>query len=97
MNLIFKTIHFLRGLCIHHFTAPGPKYMLPSSVGFNNHDATVKRSPAFSLGFRFPNPNERKDFTPSPILYNTNGVLRNGPAKLLGGIASYKLNGSIYI
>ncbi|XP_075213747.1 ciliary microtubule associated protein 1B-like [Lycorma delicatula] len=88
-----KDLSVTPSITLRIMRSPGPKYMLPPSVGFNNHDVTIKRSPAFSLGPRFSNPYEKKGYTPSPIIYNTRGVLRNGPIKLPGGIVGYKLTG----
>eukprot|EP00062_Callorhinchus_milii_P025312 gi/632986163/ref/XP_007910082.1/ PREDICTED: outer dense fiber protein 3-like [Callorhinchus milii] len=42
--------HRPRGPIAAHYSSPGPKYRLPGSTGYVEHDATKFKSPAFSFG-----------------------------------------------
>lgn len=57
---------------------PGPSHQLPSTVGFDQHDPTRCRAPAFSLGTRTVLPTEKKGLSPAPNTYNPIRFTRYG-------------------
>jgi len=44
--------HKPRGAIGAHFKSPGPKYLLPSTIGHTNHDGRKKQAPSHSFGTR---------------------------------------------
>ncbi|XP_064366390.1 ciliary microtubule associated protein 1B [Dromaius novaehollandiae] len=50
--------HRPRGPIAALYTSPGPKYRLPSSVGYQLHDPSRHRAPAYSLGSRRAQPRD---------------------------------------
>ncbi|XP_034936183.1 outer dense fiber protein 3B isoform X3 [Chelonus insularis] len=57
---------------------PGPAYKLPSLMGYEKHDPSRSRNPAFSIRSRH---NEKDNITtgPGPNRYDTYHLTRNGP------------------
>ncbi|XP_014244355.1 outer dense fiber protein 3-like [Cimex lectularius] len=56
---------------------PGPKYVLQTLVGFENHDPTKYREPAYSIAGRH-NKKQNTNLLPGPK-YMTCNMTRNGP------------------
>ncbi|XP_062447133.1 ciliary microtubule associated protein 1B [Rhea pennata] len=48
--------HRPRGPIAALYTSPGPKYQLPTNVGYRLHDPSRRRAPAYSLGVRAGRP-----------------------------------------
>ncbi|NXG25453.1 ODF3A protein, partial [Grallaria varia] len=44
--------HRPRGLISAQYRTPGPKYGMPSNVGYHQHDPTRHRAPAYTFGLR---------------------------------------------
>ncbi|XP_061203086.1 ciliary microtubule associated protein 1B isoform X2 [Neopsephotus bourkii] len=79
--------HRPRGPIAALYTSPGPKYGIPSSVGFHQHDPCRERAPAFSFGLRLEaRPQER---SPGPGYLLPPGTTARGragtPACSIGG------------
>ncbi|XP_014244104.1 outer dense fiber protein 3-like [Cimex lectularius] len=56
--------------------SPGPKYLLPTTVGYDKHDITRPREPAYSLNFKISN--ESKSISPGPK-YQCDKLSNRGP------------------
>ncbi|KAM9026230.1 ciliary microtubule associated protein 1B isoform 1-T1 [Ara ararauna] len=70
--------HRPRGPIAALYTSPGPKYGLPTSVGFLAHDPSRDRAPAFSFGLRAEaRPRER---SPGPVYRVPPGSTARGRA-----------------
>ncbi|XP_063242367.1 ciliary microtubule associated protein 1A-like isoform X1 [Bacillus rossius redtenbacheri] len=61
---------------------PGPKYLLPSTVGYVKHDGTRYRNPAWSMGHRLDT--RRGYVTPGPKYKPADNVTRFGSNKPAG-------------
>lgn len=59
---------------------PGPAFALPSLTGYEGHDISKNRAPAFSLGLR----THVKGNYSTPGPYNVGNVDRNGRYPYLG-------------
>ncbi|XP_065524834.1 ciliary microtubule associated protein 1A-like isoform X2 [Lathamus discolor] len=70
--------HRPRGPIAALYTGPGPKYGLPTSIGFREHDPSRERAPAFSFGLRAERrPPER---SPGPVYLLPPGTAARGRA-----------------
>ncbi|NWV76187.1 ODF3A protein, partial [Dasyornis broadbenti] len=71
------------------FRTPGPKYGLPGSVGYDQHDPSRSRAPAFSFGHRMGGTAEPR--SPGPQYLVPSGFTVRGqhraPAFTMGGRA----------
>ncbi|XP_027525675.1 outer dense fiber protein 3B [Corapipo altera] len=56
--------HRPRGPISAQYRTPGPKYGLPGNVGYNQHDPTRSRAPAYTFGLRLPA--EQENRSPGP-------------------------------
>jgi len=54
------------GPIMAHFQSPGPKYLIPGSTGYKDHDARKIKMPAYSFGGRLK-PLSNENFSPGPI------------------------------
>ncbi|XP_031467849.1 outer dense fiber protein 3-like, partial [Phasianus colchicus] len=61
------------------YGGPGPKYGLPTNVGFRLHDPSRHRAPAYSFGMRTEGP--RTDGSPGPAYLVPPGTTAHGPAR----------------
>lgn len=58
--------------------SPGPgKYMPPSCIGFQNHDPTIAKRPAYTIGFKHRDPAQEFN-SPGPIYLPNPKVLTTG-------------------
>ncbi|XP_069739025.1 ciliary microtubule associated protein 1A-like [Phaenicophaeus curvirostris] len=70
--------HRPRGPIAALYTSPGPKYLLPSGLGFNLHDPSRRRAPAYSFGLRPPG--AREQLSPGPTYLVPPGITARGKA-----------------
>ncbi|NXS35256.1 ODF3B protein, partial [Pomatostomus ruficeps] len=71
------------------YRTPGPKYVLPGGVGYEQHDPSHRRAPAFSFGLRMGGPQASR--SPGPQYLVPPGFTARGrhagPAFSMGGRA----------
>ncbi|KAM6301746.1 ciliary microtubule associated protein 1A-like [Podargus strigoides] len=70
--------HRPRGPVAALFKSPGPKYGLPSNVGYNLHDPSRNRAPAYSFGLR--RDGQEKQRSPGPRYLLPPGTTVKGKA-----------------
>ncbi|NWS44515.1 ODF3A protein, partial [Probosciger aterrimus] len=70
--------HRPRGPIAALYTGPGPKYGLPTSVGFREHDPSRDRAPAFSFGLRVEG--RLQERSPGPVYLLPPGTTARGRA-----------------
>lgn len=74
---------------------PGPRYGLPSTTGFVNHDPTRPQAPAFSFGVLTKVSGKAKPPAPGPKYdvrnLNEHGILESNQASVLGRFKSPQL------
>jgi len=80
--------HKPRGAIGAHFKSPGPKYGLPSSVGFSGHDRRKNIAPCYT--FRTKHATLRADCSPGPAAY---GISPSCTRKGGDGTPKYSLYG----
>ncbi|XP_072129029.1 ciliary microtubule associated protein 1A-like [Mobula birostris] len=68
--------HRPRGPIAAYYSSPGPKYRLPGSTGFEQHDTTKFRSPAYSFGV--PHARLTEDSSPGPAYLIPSLLTRRG-------------------
>ncbi|XP_061869886.1 ciliary microtubule associated protein 1A-like [Colius striatus] len=69
--------HRPRGPIAALYRGPGPKYMLPTNVGFQQHDLSRSRAPAYSFGLRLEE--QRRDRSPGPVYLPPPGTGKASP------------------
>uniref|UniRef100_A0A8B9PA01 Outer dense fiber of sperm tails 3B n=1 Tax=Apteryx owenii TaxID=8824 RepID=A0A8B9PA01_APTOW len=79
--------HRPRGPIAALYTSPGPKYRLPTNVGYQLHDPSRHRAPAYSFGTRSQRP--RDDRSPGPAYM----VPANTTARGRDGTPAYSIYG----
>nr|XP_028603319.1 outer dense fiber protein 3-like [Podarcis muralis] len=79
--------HRPRGPIAALYSSPGPKYALPSNVGYQLHDPSRTRAPAYSFGTRHSQ--DQENCSPGPgYLIPTNMTMRGR-----AGIPAYSIYG----
>ncbi|XP_043561643.1 outer dense fiber protein 3-like isoform X1 [Chiloscyllium plagiosum] len=68
--------HRPRGPIAAFYSSPGPKYGLPGSIGYSQHDATKYKSPAYSFGV--PHARFTVDSSPGPAYLIPSLLTRRG-------------------
>ncbi|XP_069760462.1 ciliary microtubule associated protein 1A-like [Narcine bancroftii] len=68
--------HRPRGPIAAYYSSPGPKYGLPGSMGYEQHDTTKFRSPAYSFGV--PHARLTVDSSPGPAYLIQSHLTRRG-------------------
>ncbi|NXK89272.1 ODF3A protein, partial [Formicarius rufipectus] len=79
--------HVPRGPIAAQYRTPGPKYGLPSNVGYPQHDPTRHRAPAYSFGLRLKD--QQQSRTPGPKYLVRPGFTARGK----DGIPAYTMCG----
>ncbi|NXI35138.1 ODF3A protein, partial [Galbula dea] len=68
--------HRPRGPIAALYCGPGPKYGLPSNVGYHLHDPSRYRAPAYSFGSRFGSAQDNR--SPGPVYLLPPGITVKG-------------------
>ena len=70
------------------FRGPGPCYGLPDTLGFQKHDFTKSKAPAYSFGIRGKS-QDKDECSPGPAYHLPDKLTRSGP----DGAPKYSLKG----
>ncbi|KAM6326960.1 ciliary microtubule associated protein 1A-like [Alca torda] len=79
--------HRPRGPIAALYSSPGPKYGLPTNVGYRLHDPSRSRAPAYSFGVRAGG--RQQERSPGPAYLLPPGTTARGPA----GTPAFSLHG----
>lgn len=60
------------------FRGPGPCYGLPDTLGFQKHDFTKNKAPAYSFGIR-GKAQDKSECSPGPAYHLPDKLTRSGP------------------
>ncbi|XP_063786511.1 ciliary microtubule associated protein 1A-like [Pseudophryne corroboree] len=77
--------HRPRGPIAGMYNSPGPKYALPGNTGYDGHDPTRKRSPAYTFGAQSTRERSCETPGPGPAAYHLGAVAKNAPTAMLVG------------
>ncbi|XP_075345477.1 ciliary microtubule associated protein 1A-like [Mycteria americana] len=84
--------HRPRGPIMAQFTSPGPKYSIPGTTGYLDHNPTKTKAPAYT--FRGAKPPVADSCSPGPRYYVPPSITRNGkyvaPAQHICGLPKIK-------
>ncbi|NWJ08393.1 ODF3A protein, partial [Crypturellus undulatus] len=87
--------HRPRGPVMAQFTGPGPKYSIPGTTGYLNHNPTKRQAPAYSFsGARAPVP---VGCSPGPCYYVQPSVTKTGKYVAPGCVMSGRPTGTVEV
>lgn len=70
---------------VKQFKSPGPKYAVPTTIGYENTDLRLPRAPAYTMGQLLQQKQRRALGVPGPK-YDLSNVTRHGRVRVPGAL-----------